>query len=145
MSEAEQRARVVEIANSFLGVHWIHLGRAQGGMDCGGLVIVTFKEAGLIPQDFDTEFYPVDFMMHRDEQKMVGFVERFCRKVEREPRPGDIALYRVGRVVAHCAIVVAWPRIIHAARAAGGVGYEDADQGEFPGRYRGVWSYHGWS
>jgi hypothetical protein len=45
----------------------------------------------------------------------------------REARPGDLVLYRVGRLYAHGAIIDAagWPRIVHAWYAARAVIADD--------------------
>jgi hypothetical protein len=37
-----------------------------------------------------------------------------AREVAAIARPGDVALFRVGRAEAHGAIVAAWPTVIHA-------------------------------
>lgn len=145
MSEAEQRERVVAEARSWFGVPWQHMGRSRGGVDCGGLLLVVFKALELMPQDFETGYYPPDFMMHTDEQRFVGFVERFCDKVERTPRDADIVLFKVGRVIAHCAIVDTWPRVIHAVRQGGKVEYDDADTGPLRAKFAGVWTLKGWA
>jgi len=46
-SEAETRARLVEIARSYIGVKWRHQGRTRVGIDCLGLVLVPAFELGL--------------------------------------------------------------------------------------------------
>ena len=143
--EIKQREQVVEIARTLLHTQWRHMGRTRAGLDCGGLPILVFKEAKLIAQDFETEYYPPDFMLHRDEERFVGFVERFARRVEREPRNGDIPMFRVGRVLAHCGIVDQWPRIIHAVRQGGEVQYDSADKGELRARFEGFWTLKEWT
>jgi cell wall-associated NlpC family hydrolase len=43
----------------------------------------------------------------------------YTREIEGPPQPGDIALFKFGRVFSHGAVVVAWPRLIHAYWAIG--------------------------
>ncbi len=44
---------------------------------------------------------------------------RYAREIAGPPLPGDIALFRFGRTFSHGAIVVEWPRLIHAYWAIG--------------------------
>jgi cell wall-associated NlpC family hydrolase len=143
--ERMERAKVIEVARSMLKTPWRHMGRTREGVDCGGLLIVVFRECGIVPPDFETGFYPPDFMLHSGEQRFVGFVERFARKVDREPRDGDVAMFQVGRSLAHCAIVDQWPRVIHAVRSGGIVCFDDALNGPLKRKFAGVWSPLRWS
>ncbi len=155
--EIQQRAAVVRVARTLLspeatpegiGVPWRHMGRTLAGVDCGGVIVYAFKECVLIPADFETGYYDCDFMLHSDDPRFQDFVERFARKVEREPRDGDVTMFKVGRVIAHCGIVDQWPRIIHAMRIRKGGGeirYDDADNGELRRRFVGVWSHKEWT
>ncbi len=56
-----------------------------------------------------------------------------CREVQ-HPRPGDIALFKVGRLFAHGGIVTQWPFIVHASRQARCVLEERADTSWLAGR-----------
>src|SRR5262249_18131582 len=76
------------------------------------LLCKVFHTAGMIP-DIDPRPYPHDWHLHRDQERYIGWVEKFGRRVD-QPQPADIALYRFGRCFAHGAIVVRWPQIIHA-------------------------------
>lgn len=180
-SEREQREAVVRVARSLLPtpvgsgpVPWRHMGRTAAGLDCGGAPIFVFKTVALLEAGFETEFYPPDFMMHRDEERFLDMIERFCKRVSgphipafpdksvcryghavddgeclaaprREPRDGDIPMFRVGRLIAHCAIVDRWPRVIHAVRAGGQVRYDDCDKGELASRSVGIWTLKEWT
>lgn len=148
--EQEQRAKIVAEARTWMGVPWRHIGRARGGVDCGGFPIVVFQAAGLLDPAFKypatpDEYYSEDFMFHSDEERFIKVVERFCHRVDRPARDGDIVMFKVGRVAAHCAIVDAWPRVIHSVRKSGQVGYDDANKGELRVRFVGLWTLNAWT
>lgn len=50
---SEKRAAVVAKARSLVGTKFAHLGRSDLGVDCVGLVIVSFRAAGLPIRDFE--------------------------------------------------------------------------------------------
>ena len=199
LQETQQREVVVACARSLLPkplglgpVPWRHMGRTRAGLDCGGELIFVFQECGHAPADFETGYYSPDFMVHRDEERFVGFVETVARCVSladrpargrigppgelkhcrcgaeltfsdslkqihagsdidyscvrcRPPRNGDVALFRVGRLIAHCAIVDQWPRVIHAVCAGTQVCYDEADNGPLKRRFQGLWSLKEWT
>lgn len=112
--EQQQREKVVEVAKSYLRTPYRHMGRVKGqGVDCLTLLAEVFTDAGLINRP-EIEFYPQDFMHHRDVERYVEGLLQYAEEVEGEPQPGDIVLWKFGRVFSHAAIVVKWPQIIHA-------------------------------
>jgi len=64
--------------------------------------------------------------MHRSEERYLGVIESYCRKVDDDERPlsergaaftaapGDILMWRFGRTYSHSAIVTDWPLVVHA-------------------------------
>jgi NlpC/P60 family putative phage cell wall peptidase len=142
MTEARQRARVVEIARSWLGTPYHHQARVKGaGVDCAQILIAVFAEAGLV-EPFDVGHYPHDWMLHRDEERYLDWVMRYCpHEVAGEPRPGDIAVWRWGRCFSHGGIVTAWPELVHAYLPLGCVALGDALEGELGRRERRVFSF----
>jgi cell wall-associated NlpC family hydrolase len=119
MSEAAERAGVVAAARSYVGTPYRHMGRAKGpngGVDCAQLVWLVFHECGLTPF-LPLEPYPPDFMLHQGiERYMAVVLERAHEIAEAQAQPGDVVLYRVGRLFAHGGIVIdpGWPYIVHA-------------------------------
>ena len=139
--EQEERQKVVDIAKSYIGTPYHHMGRQKGaGVDCGMLLLNVFEEAGLI-EHVEVGNYPPDWMCHRSEQKYLGWVEKYCHKVEREPLPGDIILHQWGRCISHGGIVVDYPQIIHAFKPYRAVCYGDNEQKRLKTRMRAVYSY----
>jgi NlpC/P60 family putative phage cell wall peptidase len=134
-SISEQRAAVVAEAVSWLGTPYHHAGRVKGaGVDCAMLPAEVYRAAGLIP-DFPVAHYPPDWHLHRDVERYLDTVTRHAMEVATPTGPGDFLLYRWGRCFAHGAIVVKWPRIIHAVIHVGVV-LDDGDVGRLASRPR---------
>lgn len=142
MTETEQRSAVVAEAMTWLRTPYHHRGRLKGvGTDCAMILAEVFEKVGLIPH-IEIEHYPQDWMLHRDEERYLGWVTKYAHRVE-TPKPGDIALYRFGRCVSHGAIVVEWPMIVHAYIREHGVCLSDGTAGELEKRLFGFYSFWG--
>lgn len=124
----EHRDEIVRQAELWLGTRWHHNAcRLGAGVDCGRLLIAVYAGAGLI-EEFDVGQYAPDFMLHRAEERFLGFVMSRTDEVER-PQKGDVAMFKFGKCFAHGAIVTEWPKIIHSYRHEGKVTRGDASQG----------------
>ncbi len=125
---ASWRLAVVAEAMTWLRTPYHHNARVKGaGVDCGQFIIAAFVGAGLVP-DFDTGDYSADWMMHRSEERYLSFVERHLNRCE-QPLPGDVAVWRFGHCFSHGAVVVDWPRVLHAFLHENAVCLGDADKG----------------
>lgn len=135
------RDDVVAEARSWLGTPYHHRARVKGaGTDCGMILIAVFSQVGLI-EDFEPEEYSQEWMLHRSEERYLEHIEKYAKKVEREPLAGDIVLFRFGRCISHGAIVTEWPRVVHAYLQAGMVVEDDLSTNEnLRNRLSGVWS-----
>jgi len=132
-TELEQRQAVVKEALSWCGTPYEHRARVKGaGVDCGQLLIAVYSACGLSP-DFDPGDYPADWMLHRDEERYLGWVRKFAMPTD-APKPGDIVVWRFGRCVSHGGIVTDWPTIVHAYRQERYCVLGRGDIGEFEGR-----------
>lgn len=130
-----QRAIVAE-AERWLNTPYHHAADVLGvGVDCAMLPVRVFCDLGLVPP-FDPRPYPHDWMLHRSDEIYLGWVERFGERVE-DPQPGDLALFRVGRCLAHGGIVVAPGVMIHADLRAERV--ERCDISRWADRLAGYW------
>lgn len=137
MNEAAERSAVVAEARSWIGTPYRHMGRAKGpngGTDCAQFVWCVFHARGLTPF-LPLEPYPPDFMLHQGVERYLTIVLERAREVA-QPRPGDVVLYRVGRLYAHGAIIdePGWPRIIHPWYAARAVITDDGEAHRLIGR-----------
>jgi len=118
MDEAQERALVVAEAKSWIGTPYHHLGRIkgpQGGVDCAQLLALVYHNA--LPHRIPLMMpghYPPDWMMHKDIERYLGIVERWSHPTD-DPKPGDIALIKLGRLFCHGAIIIdpGWPRVVH--------------------------------
>jgi NlpC/P60 family putative phage cell wall peptidase len=122
-----RRTQVVAEAETWLCTPYHHMGRVKGaGADCLMLLAEVFALAGVI-SPVEVPFYPPDWHLHRDAERYLNGLMRYASEITGPPQPGDLALFKFGRCFAHGAIVVCWPRLIHAWWNAG-VTYADADQ-----------------
>lgn len=144
---AEERAAVVAEALTWLKTPWHHSAAVKGaGVDCGRLLQAVFTTCGLIDPE-EIAPYPKDFHLHSDQEMFLGYVERYFSHVDEAPLPGDVGLWRYGRVISHGGIVVSWPNIIHAYYVAGKVVIDDAEattELADPKRFQGIWRLRRW-
>lgn len=122
------RAGVIDEAKRWLGARWHHQACVRYVLvDCAQLLIDIYAGCGLIERA-EVAPYPRDWALHQDEERFLNIVERYAHPVA-VPLPGDLAVWRVGRLFSHGGIVVAWPLIIHADMNEG-VTYADASVGK---------------
>jgi NlpC/P60 family putative phage cell wall peptidase len=135
---ASLRAAVLAEAETWLGTPYHHMARVKGaGCDCLTLLAEVYERAGILPH-VEVPYYRPDFMHHRSDERYLEGVLGYGREVE-QPEPGDVALFKLGRVFAHAGIVVEWPRLIHAygMPPRGKVDWGNGEQGDLA-RYRPV-------
>ncbi len=117
MSEADRVAVIAE-AQSWIGTKFHHEGRIKGaGVDCLMLLAEVYERCGIVAH-VDPPHYAPDYFMHRDAEQYMEGLLGYAREID-APLPGDVALFKFGRVFSHGAIVIAWPRLIHAYWAIG--------------------------
>jgi cell wall-associated NlpC family hydrolase len=103
-SESAQRAAVVAEARSWIGTPYHNCADIKNvGVDCGMLLVRVFVDTGLCPP-FDPRPYPVDWHLHRSEERYLGFIFDRGREVA-SPRPGDMMVLRYGRCYSHGGVV----------------------------------------
>lgn len=140
MSEAEERARVVAEARTWLGTPFHHAARVKGaGVDCAMLLAEVFERAGTIAR-VEIENYPRDWNMHRDHARFLSEIMLRARPVPLPPRAADIVMFRYGRQPSHAAIVTRWPEIIHAYSGRGVVLDDVSKNAELAARFVGAFS-----
>ena len=142
MTEPETLAnRITSTALTWLNTPYHHEARIKGvGVDCGQFPAAVFESLGLIPP-LDIEPYPPDWHFHRDEERYLEIVEKHFQKIDTDtPQPGDLALFKYGRVISHGSIVIAWPTIIHAYITAQAVVLDNAITNlDLAKRLKGFW------
>ena len=119
-----RRAAVLAEAWSWYRTPYHDKARRKGaGCDCLTLLAEVYAAAGVIAPVHDLPFYRLDAFRHRSEETYLEGLLGYGREVE-IPEPADVALFKMGRIFFHGAIVVAWPKVIHADFANGVI---DAD------------------
>jgi NlpC/P60 family putative phage cell wall peptidase len=104
LNEAIERAAVVTAARAWIGTPYHHMADIKGvGVDCAMLLVRVYCDLGLVAP-FDPRPYTQDWMMHRNEERYLGFLLARVRMVE-TPGLGDVVLFRIGRCFAHGGIV----------------------------------------
>ena len=127
------RQRIVEEARSWLGTPYHHQAMVKGaGVDCAMILVAVYRAVGLIPAGFDPRPYPQDWHLHRDAERYLGNITRFCCEVE-SPQVGGIAVWRFGRTFSHGGICIGGNQVIH-SYIGRGVVLDDMGQAELSGR-----------
>ena len=117
MTEGEiaHRARVVTVAQEWLGTPYRHQASAKGqGADCLGLVRGVWREV----VDREPEA-PPPYTPSWDaggEELMLAAARRWLTPREGAPLPGDVLLFRMvrGGPAKHCGVYVGSDRFVHA-------------------------------
>jgi NlpC/P60 family putative phage cell wall peptidase len=131
VTEEAERALVVACARSWAGTPFRDGAAIKGvGVDCAQLVRAVAIEAGIAEVE-PTGGYSSQWMLHKDDDRLVAFIRRYAREIAPEAaKVGDLVVYRVGRAFSHVAILTGGGRIVHAhkmTRAVMECGIDDMD------------------
>ena len=136
------RERIVEEAISWVGTSYHSGANIKGvGVDCGQILIEVYGNVGAINK-FQVEAYPMDWALHRSEEKYLKFVEEYCDKVDSFQK-GDIVLYKFGRCVSHSGIFIDEEGNMVHALANVGVIYSHFKEGDLKDRVHGFYRVKG--
>jgi cell wall-associated NlpC family hydrolase len=141
MTEQEHRQKVVDIAKSYLKTPFHMGGRIKGvGVDCVTMLLNVFEEAELLPH-IELPNFKIDFHLHRSTEFYLEGVMKYCHKIELlEVQPGDILLFKTGRIVSHGALVVDFPKLIHVINSHGCT-YVDFNEISLKNRFNSAWCF----
>jgi hypothetical protein len=114
MTEAEQRTIIIATAKSYLKVGYQHMGRTHAGIDCATLILECAIAAGIVPRNETLPFYHFQWNQSDGTESLIDFIRKFCPEFAGPPKPASIVVWQMGRTYSHGAIVVDWPRCIHA-------------------------------
>lgn len=115
--EASKRTVVIREAFAWLGTPFRDTQQTKGcGCDCGGFINGIFSGCGWEHDRYMA--YRADWFRHKTEEMYLNELRTRATEVA-TPEPGDVALFRFGRVYGHGALVLDWPNVIHAARPHG--------------------------
>ncbi len=135
----DKRKEVVAEARTWLRTPYHHMARVKGaGVDCVQIIIAVYAQCGLI-EDFQPEFYPPDWHLHRSDEKYLQGVTKYATRIPvEEVLPGDLLLFRFARCASHGAIVTEWPRVVHALMGIGVI-ESSVHEAELTGRIDSAW------
>ena len=111
---------IAEEALTWLGTPWHHRGKIKGnggGVDCASLLWCIYIGSGMVAP-FPLPRYPAQWAIHRREEILRQIVEQHGDPVD-EPLPGDVVLFKWGKVFSHGGIVIDWPFIVHTTQGSG--------------------------
>lgn len=112
LTDAERLAVVAE-SKSWMGTPYHHMAMVKGvGVDCLMLLIGVYRAIGKM-QDVDPRPYPVDWHLHRNDERYLAGLASHCKQVA-APGLGDVVMFRYGRTASHAGIYIGDDRIIHA-------------------------------
>lgn len=115
------REKIAADALSWIGTPYLHQGFVkgkQGGVDCAMILVGIF--ADYIEPGFDPRPYPMQWHLHRNEERYLNWFTKYAHKVD-VPQVGDVALFRFGRTVSHSGVIVDKDIMVHDYRQAGAV------------------------
>lgn len=147
MTVDTERAAVVTEALSWLRCPYHANARLKGvGVDCAQFLIAVYTTAlGL--KEPDVGEYAIDWFLHSDDEKyLAGIAPYAVPLVAPTPcAPGDLALFRFGRAIAHAGIITQWPMMVHADRATGRVTLDSLAEGQpYRARLAGLYTLVRW-
>ena len=144
MAEAEGRAAIVAEALTWIGTPYAPDAAIKGvGIDCAQLPLAVYQAVGLIDPAFKTGFYPQEWHIHRDRERLLGVAGGFGKLVPlAEIKPGDLLAVKYLRVFSHAAIYIGERIAVHASQRSGRVGRANIDKDvDFVGREIVAFSY----
>lgn len=120
----ERQDRLKGILESWLRTPFRHHCGVKGmGCDCIHFVARVFEEVGYFDQPLKIEWYPKDWHLHRNEQRLMNGLAKHIRKLKSVPlsnfKNGDVILFQYGRTNSHVAIY--FDGHLYQALARGGV------------------------
>ena len=131
MTEPEGRAAIVAEAMTWLSTPWHHNSRLKGvGVDCAQFPLAVYANCGLI-EPFNPGAYARDHMLHMNNERFIAVVLGLGLGAEidvADVGPGDLLVWKFGRVFSHGALVTTWPQVIHATVKDAMVILGDADR-----------------
>jgi len=125
LSAADARLKLITAAQSFLGTPYRYAGIDRSGLDCSGLVYLSFKEA-------------LNFTVPRTAESIYAWTERIDTQ---DLAPGDLVFFvTAGQRISHVGIYTGDGSFIHSASdgPSTGVMYSRLDESYWQRTYRGA-------
>ena len=93
MNIDEERAKICAAARSYAGVMWRPHGRDRNGLDCAGLAIVAYRDAGGKVDEGTPDYRGID------SKRVLSILQRHCVLLNHGEQilPADFVIYGVPR------------------------------------------------
>ena len=110
------RAQIIAEARTWAGTPFQHNQTCKGhGCDCIGLVIGTFRALGSLPPDYYPPAYSQQWHAHKNEEVLLHNAQAMGFRITPDaPRPGDLLVFKYGRVCSHVGIYLGDDSFVHA-------------------------------
>ncbi|MDR6953778.1 cell wall-associated NlpC family hydrolase [Ancylobacter sp. 3268] len=97
-------------SNAFIGIPWVRLGRARAGIDCWGVVVMTYRDVlGIeLPDYLDV---PVETAEMARQVDAIAAGDPWHAVAE--PREFDVAVFRMGAILRHVGVVAGPGLMLH--------------------------------
>lgn len=120
-----RRSEIVTAALAWVGTPYRHRASTPGaGCDCLGFLRGVWRSLyGVEPAPVPN--YSADWRRGGDELQAAA--ERWLVRADGSPQAGQVVLFRLGRVVRHCGIVIEAGRFAHAQEGLGVIGANLSD------------------
>jgi cell wall-associated NlpC family hydrolase len=116
--------RVIAEANKFINAPFCHRGRSILGLDCLGLIIVSFKKCGIIiPSDDGMAYHPR--WWNGNEERLHNHLLKCDFEIVESPCKGDIVTFRIfgaALPACHCGFYLSEDYVLHTRGSGPAIG-----------------------
>jgi cell wall-associated NlpC family hydrolase len=143
----EVRQRVIQEARKLIGTPFRHFGRTRHGLDCSGVIYLTYNRAGLSLPQTDGHAYQCNWFEFEHANRLVDALSRYFERMPNDdsPLPGDILLfqcYNLNAMITHSGICINFPTFVH-ARSGGRVELTSVKHRFWGSKYAGHMRFKG--
>src|SRR5690242_19737154 len=86
----DDRKRICVAARSYQGVRWIPHGRSHNGIDCVGLMVMAYRDAGFPVDEGEPNYRGID------SKRLMRMLLNHCARIElKDALPADIVVYEM--------------------------------------------------
>lgn len=115
MTEKELRDAIVKEALTWRDTPFHDCAMVKGaGVDCLRFLYAPYRAVGII-DEIEIPQYSPQWFLNRNENRLIEAILSIgAKEIPGPPEPADVVVVKFGRVYAHSAIVIDWPKIITA-------------------------------